>query len=221
MTAAAFPPRSVRLTRRRTADLSADGSTGASGHERVWPGGIPSPPRPRVVRDREHPHRCSRGRRGPGVTVPPPGAIRGPQPDRGPRRAHRPAGRHRGSDVPTRAEGGQIEGDPAPLQPVQQTRQLVGAARGHQQSHPLPRQRHRAGAPDPAQHRVPRRDGQLQDVEAEPRQQPDRRCARRGPAEFTGVPLSAVAGFRRRAGAGRGKPCPMNRRTGPRVTHRS
>lgn len=97
-------------------------------------------------------------------------------------------GRRRSGDPAARAQPAQRERDPAPLQPVEQPRQLLRAPRRHQQRHPQSHERHRPGRAHPPQCRVTGDGGDDERVEPQPGQQPHRRGARRGPAQLPLVP---------------------------------
>lgn len=122
----------------------------------------------------------------------------GPQPERGPRRVPRGTREGRGRDAAPRTHGGQVQRDRTPLQPVEQPRQLIGAARGDQQPHPRTGQQHGTGAHPAPQHGVTGLGGQLQHIEAHPGEQPQRSAPLGRPAQLPRVPPgeSGVGGTR-------------------------
>lgn len=207
MTAAVCPRTSVRPTRRPTAD-SREVRGSHPGQPQSGLRGAP----PESRSDTHHPGPVAFRRRrlhepnqvGPAATLPEPAEHgksglhvaprpRGSQPARGPLRAAQ-SWRHGSPDQPARADGGQIQCDPAPLQPVEQPRQLVGAARRHQQPHPGAVQCHRSRDGRPAQQREPGVGRQVEYVETQSGQQPDRRPRQRGPAEPGLVPAQDAVG---------------------------
>ncbi len=159
----AFPRPSVRPTRRPTADPAGRRDVRRT-RAAAGPGDTALPPCPPVARDRGRSlasHGCGRhGRHGRQRGLDPASRPGGPQPHGGPlygtgpsgcrrygsgpqepgRTAAGPAGGSGGLQGVARPQGPQVQGYGAPLQPVQQPRQLLRAARGHQQLHPVPAQ---------------------------------------------------------------------------------
>ncbi|CAM5698752.1 hypothetical protein SGLAM104S_10091 [Streptomyces glaucescens] len=204
-TVAAFRRPFARLTRRPTAEhpRAAAGS-----------GGVESPPCPRRVRDRGRPHRPPRPtasaarprprtpNRGAAPTRRPPAPSRRRRrppaarlpPRRGDRRGDRELS---GSPLHARprrlhegalAEDREVQVQRAPLQPVEQPRQLLCGARGRQQPHPSALCGDRRGRRQMPQRGDPRRGGDVQDVEARAHQEPQRAAGHHGPSQIVLVP---------------------------------
>ncbi len=231
MTAAVSPPRSVRLTRRPTADPPTPLSSARNGRVTTGPDGIRPPPRPPGVRDRGHrPSRSEarerRQRRSGGTP-----RLWGPQPCGGPRRASGRAGKRRSRDAAARPRGGQIQGEGPPLQPVEQPRQLIGAPAAtsspirapDSRTGPVRTPRRRTARPASAGSSstskaipVSRRSGALPPV-AHPARP---RTAGREPRRRRPEPRRRRPERRRATNGGTGgrNSCPMNCRTASRVT---
>ncbi len=201
---------------------------------RTRSGAFPTPPRPTASAARPRPRTPARGPQPYGGPLQGTRAarrkrsnLRGPR--SGQRRPHGPfPGPRRRLHAPVRAQRHQIQRrcQSAPLQPVQQPRELLRAARGHQQPHPVVPYGHRRVRAQPPQRRRSRLDRHVQDVEAQAGDEPQWLPGHRAPPQFVlvPVPLSVVriewaAGERDRGARGDcANHAKSNRSSGPGVT---